>query len=458
MAKRYTKGSGSITPEESAEPCRKWRLWVYIDAPDDKGRYPKRSRRFNGSKRAAKKALAEFIDELEEELSIAAEESRDGRSQRVALAEAQEEIAVLQARLRTAERLLEAEREANGAPKDTPLIDDYALEWLDYRRSTKSVACATIKRDEIHVRTLLRFIGGKRLHEITPADVRAYYSGMMKPGGGLSGKALSGTSAQDHAVTLTMIMKQAVNDGMIPRSPCDGVKLPRIDTKERRALMDSEVRVLLRDIGPEPEDPRKVGVLLALRCGLRRGEVCALCWGDVDLDSRRITVAHSFSQARKADGSIEGVKPTKTSKVRIVPLDNATASALASWKKTQRARLMALGLPQDGDRPVVSNQYGGFTRPTNFGKWWDKYSLALGVEVTLHQLRHSFANALKDAGVPIRDAMVLMGHSDSTMLLKVYQHASDAALVDAVSKVGELMDEAAEPVKMGALDAVKRTA
>lgn len=348
---------------------------------------------------------------------------------------------ILAAKLASVEELV-----SNGGNDLGPVLDDYAQEWRRYRFETREVSPSTARNDERNVRTILKHLGGRRLGEIDRADVRSFYSALMSDGGGLSGQALSGCSAQDVAICLTMIFKQAVGDGLLAKSPCDGVKLPRIDTKEKTALSDSDVRKVVRLMTEGEPDAHKIAVLLMLSCGLRRGEVCALRWCDYDRDASLLHIRHTFSQARKPDGSIEGLKEPKTAAgSQAIPLGEQVQEWLEDWRVVQAVKLLSLGLSQDEERPIVTNSVGGFMRPTNLGKWWDKFRAQKGIDATLHQLRHTFATRLVANGVDMITAKNLMRHKTIDMIAKVYAHAVPRNLRDAVETISDQLSEVEEP-------------
>lgn len=401
---RRVSGEGSVVPlEKPARTCRKWRLQVCVGKNPKTGKYEKRTRQFRGTKTAAKAALRNFALDVDAELD---------------------------------------ELDAGGVT-----FGEYAEQWLEDLRASNTVTAGTYTKYRKHARTAVKHMGDARLRYITKKDVRRFYADLMRPGGSLSGRALSGASANGVCMTFASIMKRAQEDGELDASPCAGVKLPRVDTREKEALSKDEAARLARLMMEGRPDAHKVAVLLALGCGLRRGEACGLRWRDIDLKGRTLKVSNTYSQARKADGTAERLKPPKSEcSKRTIPLDGRLLSRIVEWKREQAAHFAKLGMRQTPESPVVSGLYGDFMRPTNLAKWWRKWSSDNGFPVTLHQLRHTFATRLVAAGVDFKTAMKLMGHADTAMLAKVYAHAVDENLEAATHAIGDDLFGAQEPL------------
>lgn len=446
------RGNGSIRPLDKDAPrnrCRHWELAVPCGKDEETGKYIRRYRRVHDvSETTAKRLLSDFIAEIEgedeaEQARASLAEEAEYQRLRDEMDRLKRELNLERMRADDAERLL-----ARNNPEETPLIDDYAWDWAEFRKATNGVAASTSRNDEKAVRTILRHLGGKRLGEIQRKDVRAFYRAMMAPGGGLSGIALSGSSAQDVAVVLTQIFSQAVGDEDIPleKSPTQGIPLPRIDREEKEALSEADTRKLIRLLSAGKPNAHAMGVFLALGCGLRRGEVCALRWCDFDEENRVLHIRHTYSQARNNDGTIVGLKPPKTkSGIRAMPLGAGVYERLIAWKRAQGVYLLSLGLDQSGERPIVSNQFGGYMKPTLLARWWDRFSAENGIDASLHQLRHTYLTMLCAGGVDIITASRLAGHKDTSMISRVYAHAVPRNLKAASELISSELFDNAEP-------------
>lgn len=448
---RRVGGKGAVKALTSAKNCRDWELSVGIGKNPETGRYERAYKRVHGcTKTEAYKALDGFKDELRAQFASSTarkELSHDVEYARLR-AELEKQKAALEVAQATADKY-KALLDERDAVAECPTIDEYVAAWRDFRVKTKSVAPSTANKDRRNCDVILKHLGGRRLNEITLSDVRSFYAAMMSDGGGMSGKALSGASAQGVAVAFTMIMKSAARDASVPmdKNPCDGVPLPKCDTEEKSALSDDDRRRLMRLMLDGEPDAHKMAVVLMLCCGLRLGEVCALRWMDYDGEGHVLHVRKSFSQARAADGSLVGLtKPKTPDSKRALPLGDEVFGMLERWHTVQGLKLLRLGLPQCDERPIIANALGGHTLPSNLRKWWNGYAKEHGFHVSPHGLRHTFASNLIAMGHDIATVAALLGQKKTgKTLLDTYTHASTANMKKAMEELStEVFDDSRE--------------
>jgi integrase len=146
--------------------------------------------------------------------------------------------------------------------------------------------------------------------------------------------------------------------GWIATNPAVNATLPRLTRSELTPPLPSTTRLLLR-AATERDPALGTLLLLAASTAMRRGELCGLKWGDIDLDSGRITVTRSI--ATVADGTVE--KSTKTHSSRRLALDPGTVQALREHHK--RATEVAEKVPAElNDRTFVFSSSPDGHRPT----------------------------------------------------------------------------------------------
>lgn len=145
-------------------------------------------------------------------------------------------------------------------------------------------------------------------------------------------------------------------------------------------------------------------VLLGCRAGLRRGEMAALKWEDVDLKNNQIYIA-----------------PNKTDKHRYIPLAaDLRAALVAARKKAKGPWVVAVGVSR-GSKDFLS-------------KYYEKETSALPFRCHLHKLRHTFASHLVQNGVDLYRVSKLLGHS-SIQMTEIYAHLAPADLSVAIKKL-----------------------
>ncbi len=181
--------------------------------------------------------------------------------------------------------------------------------------------------------------------------------------------------------------------------------------------------------------------------GMRRGELLALRWHDVDLDAATITIRRSAGvisvkgqQAQVREGL------TKTGKVRAVDIDPGTVAVLRAWKAGRGS--LALALARDGAL-VFSDPEGRHLHPDRFSRTF-RWHLArcqrdLGEDappaIRLHDLRHTHASLLLADREPVKTVSERLGHSSAVVTMTVYAHAMPGDQKRAASRFAALVGE-----------------
>lgn len=193
-------------------------------------------------------------------------------------------------------------------------------------------------------------------------------------------------------------------------------------------------------------------VSFAFATGMRRGEMCALSWSDVDLDRGTVLVARSLTETR--DGAV--MKSTKTDRARTVPLSRVAIEALRRQRATQAADRLAGGPAYQVDlsAPVFSDELGRRLQPLHATKAYARLAKSAGISsLRLHDARHTAATHLLVAGVDVRSVSGILGHASATTTLSTYAHLIADAQKDAVDKLGDRLEQIAGGNRMATADA-----
>jgi integrase len=178
---------------------------------------------------------------------------------------------------------------------------------------------------------------------------------------------------------------------------------------------------------------------VALSLGLRRGELLALRWSDVDLVDNVVRVAQTL---QRINGELT-VGPVKTDgSVRHLAMSERVAAVLRGQRDVQAAELEAAGAGWRDHGLVFATRRGTPIEPRNLNRHLDLACERAGVpRIRFHDLRHSCASLLYDQGVPIENIQDVLGHSSPSVTKTIYIEATRKIQREAVDKLGFLFDE-----------------
>lgn len=190
--------------------------------------------------------------------------------------------------------------------------------------------------------------------------------------------------------------------------------LPKNRKKEAYIPEPSTIDALLQDT-KERDTEMYIAILLASCLGLRRGEICALEWTDIDFDRKVCSVTKSLVKSENGDWVIKA--PKTESGRRLVPVSDVVINALQ---------------PLAGEGRIISMTPNALT--DRFIRIRNRFQLG---DMRFHNLRHYMASVMLALGVPDKYAMEIMGHATNNMLKTVYQHTMDFKRDESVNKINE---------------------
>jgi integrase len=269
-------------------------------------------------------------------------------------------------------------------------------------------------------------LGSHRLTDIRRGDLQVLVDRLL-------GKGLSGSRVRNVILPVRVIYRHALERDEVNINPTTHLRLPNGSEPRGRTATAAEAADLL---SPLPKDLQPI-YATAFYGGLRRGEVMALRWKNVDLAAGTIRVAHSWDERA---GEIE---PKSEKGKRIVPISNLLRDYLTAHKAATGG---------DGDDFVFGSIHGRPFTPSNVWRRshvaWDtankkrkKKRLPPLVPIGLHECRHTYVTLMHDAGVSLEVIGDLVGHS-SVYMTDRYRHLLDGAERDAARKFDEYLARA----------------
>jgi integrase len=283
--------------------------------------------------------------------------------------------------------------------------------WLDqYWTMTADLRPKTIARDRSVLGAhALPWFGRMPLAAIEPLSVQAWTTNLLDQG-------LKPSTVRTVYQRFSRVMTTAVDAGMIARTPCRRIKLPKVDQEEIRFLSPADIGRLADAIRPE----YRALVLLGAYGGLRIGEMAALRRHDVDFEHGSVSVVEILTEPR---GHIHIGPPKTRASRRTVAVPSFVMDALAAHLAASTAR----------DGRVFHSPRGRLFRPTPFRDTiWKAATTAAGLTgVRIHDLRHTAVALWIAAGANPKLVSARAGHTSVSFTLDRYGHLypeSDAEL------------------------------
>jgi integrase len=303
----------------------------------------------------------------------------------------------------------------------------YLQSWLN-DSARYEVSEGTYSRYERTCRNhLVPFFGRITLRELSPAHVRAFKARKIEEG-------LNPNTVGVMQGVLSTALSQAVDDGLIPSNPASRVKkaVKREQAPMRSSLSQEEAsRLLGAAVGTRDE----ALLTLALKTGMRQGELAALRWEDIDLtDKPSITVRRSADTRTKTR-----VSTTKTGKDRRIHIGPRTVDVLKGHRARQLEERMAAASWMDPGL-AFPNTKGKIRRRDSVMRSLRRFlkEAGLPVDVRFHDLRHTAGTLALRQGVPLYTVSRMLGHSDPAMTLRRYAHVLEDMREDAARAMDEL--------------------
>jgi integrase len=240
------------------------------------------------------------------------------------------------------------------------------------------------------------------------------------------GETLAPSTVRIRYVTLRQALAQAVAWGMLARNPTDGVRLPKASAAPPPVLDAGDALAFL---AAARDHPLGLRAILALGLGLRRGEVQALQWRDIDWEAGLVRVERALQACDRTFRAPKNGKPRTVSLPRFVRIALETEQARQAGKP-EGWNPLGLVCPTPQGRPTKGNTAGLMkTLCENAGIPRTRY----------HALRHSFVTLAINDGADVKAVSEAAGHQDVGITLRVYHHVTQAGRQDVADRLGRIL-------------------
>jgi len=254
-------------------------------------------------------------------------------------------------------------------------------------------------------------VGGVRVQRLRPTDLQSLYATLQHKTG------LAARTVLHVHRTVHRMLRHAAQWGVVHQNAAALVDAPSVAATEIDVLTPDQVQTVLKTLKGRPIYTLAV---VALGTGMRRGEMLALRWQDVDLNGAVLQVERSLEQT-KAAGLVFKAPKTKYGRRQITLPASTVAELRTHWRLQQETRLATgQGRANDG---LVFGQWDGSPRsPNAVTKEWAAAMAKAKIKATLHSLRHTHASVLIASGLDVLTISRRLGHGSPAITLTVYGH------------------------------------
>ncbi|GCE03646.1 hypothetical protein KDAU_09750 [Dictyobacter aurantiacus] len=263
-----------------------------------------------------------------------------------------------------------------------------------------------------------------------PQHIQVLYTKMGK-------KGLSAKTIQNVHGLLHNALDNALRWNMVSRNVTSVVKPPRIRKKEKQAVNLEQARALML---AARGDRLEMFIALALTTGMRRGELLALRWSDVDLDKRVLHVRRTVDFLAHY-GYVENEPKTERSR-RDILLPKFVITMLKAHQVSQQEQRQKVGSKWVDLNLVICGLEGNYLNPRYLQKMFVKLLQSTGLpHMRIHDLRHSVLSLLVGMQIDPLSVQELAGHEDITTTLGVYGHVNYSMLQLIADKFNEIFKQ-----------------
>jgi integrase len=281
---------------------------------------------------------------------------------------------------------------------------------------------------ELHV---LPMLGKVKLQKLSPQHLQRLYNQKREEG-----------YAPQTIKHIHRVLHRALNDALkwdlVAKNVCDAVDAPRVPKQEMKALTPEQAQQFLEAAKGSPLEALFV---LALTTGMRRGELLALQWTDIDFVRGILQVRRTITRLPKRGFVVSEPKTTKSR--RAIQLTELAIDALKRHRTKQHETRLKAGAAWQSQDWVFCTDVGTPLDPTTMlrSSFWPLLAKAGVPKIRFHDLRHSAASLLLSMGTHPKIVQELLGHSNISMTLDTYSHTIPSLQADAVSRLNTLLTQ-----------------
>ncbi len=270
-------------------------------------------------------------------------------------------------------------------------------------------------------------LGSIELSKLKPLHIQEFYTDRLT--------FLSATTVLHHHRLLRKALNDAKGWQMIKINPADHVEAPKPKKYKAKVLNVDEIKPLLKALN---NDPLEVPVLLTLFLGMRRGELLALKWSDVDYKNKTITIQENLVRGGETGNELFLKEPKSEDGTRTIPISDNILALLKKHKIRQNENKLKFGKYYKKSDYMFTRETGDLINPAVFSREFKEFLEKNNLKkIRLHDLRHTSATLMLQSKVPAKTASERLGHSNIHITLDLYSHV----LKDMKKEVSDVLDD-----------------
>lgn len=286
-------------------------------------------------------------------------------------------------------------------------LGKWADKWFLFAKASSSVKTKEMYERLVYTH-IIPALGDIRLKDLKKSDIQEM----------INERAEHPRTCQQLKMCINQILESAIDEGLLFKNVCRNINLPIHIKEEKRALTEIEKKAILQ---ADFTDKEKAFVYIIQYCGLRRGEALALSINDIDFANNQINIRNSITFDKGK--SILKPIPKSLAGIRSIPMPTILREFLITYVKSIKGLYL-----------FEMERKEGIMTKSSYDKFWKKIvqkinksaggtdTMSVIHNLGAHVFRHNYATMLFYAGIDIKEAQYLLGHSDVKLTLNIYTH------------------------------------
>lgn len=313
----------------------------------------------------------------------------------------------------------------------TKTVAEWMQEWYNtYVRDFKSES--TLRGYKYNIDNfIITMLGDIPIQNLSTTNVQRWVN-QLSLESPVTHKPMSAKTVKNIMLNLQAALEKAVQLDMLKKNPCKYVTLPKVKRHEVEVYDENEVEKLIKcAVGTDMELP----IMLELMLGLRRGELIALRWENVDMNNNIIHICEN--RVEGLNGKVVTKLPKSEAGIRDIPISPSLKSLLQKYYIKFLEKKLKYNIANKEDYVISQKDgkpYVPYSMSKKFRVFLNKNNLR---HIRLHDLRHTNASIMLQQGISPKVAQQRLGHSDFSVTMNTYSHIMKSVETEAANKLDE---------------------